>query len=322
MEQVTEQSSTDTTDSSMDSDLVIPAGINPAYAKKNAKTPEPRAEAEPEAQEPKETKTAQEEKKVEAALKKLKIKGREMEVDDSKYHEYAQKGAAATETWQEAAKMKREAEAFIHELKTNPMKVLKDPNLGVDMRKIAEEFIWEQMQEESLSPEQIQQRERDKELEEYRSEKQRLKQQEEQQKMSELDEHYSADYDKRITTALQTAGLPRTVGTVRRITDYMLNDVRKGVERDMTDYLDLVREDYFNDFNEFFDQTDGDRLMKFLGDKNLKKIRESDLKKLKTTTPQQGHTFVPGKGMVSAKPQKKLGGEDWVRQVRKEMMGK
>ena len=165
MENVTtEQTEIET---SGDSEISVPAGMNPAYAKKNAK-PEPKAEQEPKDPESSDSKALQEEKKVEAALKKLKIKGREVEVDDSKYHEFAQKGAAATETWQEAAKMKRDAEAFIHELKTNPLKVLKDPNLGVDMRKIAEQFIWEQMQEESLSPEQIDQRKKDAELEEYR----------------------------------------------------------------------------------------------------------------------------------------------------------
>ena len=318
MENVTtEQTEIET---SGDSEISVPAGMNPAYAKKNAK-PEPKAEQEPKDPESSDSKALQEEKKVEAALKKLKIKGREVEVDDSKYHEFAQKGAAATETWQEAAKMKRDAEAFIHELKTNPLKVLKDPNLGVDMRKIAEQFIWEQMQEESLSPEQIDQRKKDAELEEYRAEKEARKKADEEQKMSELDQHYSADYDKRITTALHTAGLPRTTGTVRRITDYMLNDVRNGVERNMADYLEHVRQDYMADFAEFFDATDGEKLSKFLGDKNLKKVRESDLKRMKTTTPQQGHTFVPGKGMVS-KPAKKIGGEDWVKQIRKEMLGK
>lgn len=320
MENVTTEQTGGEIETSGDSELSVPAGMNPAYAKANAKKAAAKTAPEPEVTEVEEKATEQE-KKVEAALKKLKIKGREVEVDDSKYHEFAQKGAAATETWQEAAKMKRDAEAFLHELKTNPLKVLRDPNLGVDLRKIAEQAIWEEMQEESLSPEQIEQRKKDAELEEYRAEKEAKKKADEEQKMSELDQHYSADYDKRITAALHTAGLPRTTGTVRRITDYMLNDVRNGVERDMADYLEHVRQDYMADFAEFFDATDGEKLSKFLGDKNLKKVRESDLKKMKTTTPQQGHTFVPGKGMVS-KPAKKLGGEDWVKQIRKEMLGK
>lgn len=66
----------------------VPPGVNPAFA------------------EPAETPTAEQEKEnahkaAAAAYKKLKIKGREIDVDETKYHEYAQKGAAATETWQE-----------------------------------------------------------------------------------------------------------------------------------------------------------------------------------------------------------------------------
>jgi hypothetical protein len=37
----------------------------------------------------------------------------------------------------------------------------------------------------------------------------------------------------------------------------MLNDVRNGVERNMADYLEHVRQDYLADFAEFFDATDG-----------------------------------------------------------------
>jgi len=293
----------------------VPAGINPAYAEKETTENKPKA--------PSESKEQKEQEKMETALRKLKVRGKEIEVDDSKYHEYAQKGAAATETWQEAARIKREAEAFINDLKTNPLKVMKDPNLGVDFRKIAEEYLWEQIQEEQLSPEQKQRREMEREIQTYREKEQAAKQAEEQAKSKELHDHYASDYDKKITSALSVSGLPKTTGTVRRMTDYMLIDVRNGIERDPSEYVQFVREDYMNDLKELFSQTVGDTLLNFLGDGNAKKIRESDLKRVqKTTQPAEGHTFVPGKGMVPNKPAKKLGGFDWERQVRKEMMGR
>ena len=117
-------------------------GINPSF-KEKAET------------EPKEDTAAE---KAVAALKKLKVKGKEIEVDDAQYHSYAQKGAAATQTWEEAAKMRKEAEGFVHLLKTDPLKILKDPNLGLDFRKIAEDYLWEQLQDEQMSPEQKAQR--------------------------------------------------------------------------------------------------------------------------------------------------------------------
>ena len=295
------ESNVETTDSSPSG---VEPGINPAYAEEA----------------PKAEKTA-EQKEAAAALRKLKFKNREVEVDDAKYHEYAQKGLASTETWQEAAKMKREAEQFIHRLKNDPRSVLTDPTLGVDFRKIAEEYVWEQIQEEQLSPEQKQARDMDRELKKYREQEEKAKVSEKEQKAQQLREHYSTDYDKRISQALSTSGLPKTEGTVKRMIEYMLHDVNNGFQRDASDYVEYVRQDYMRDIQELFGQTDGDTLMKFLGEDTMKKAREADLKRLKTTTPESGHTFVPGKGMVKAKAQKKLSGLDWERSVMKDFKG-
>jgi hypothetical protein len=217
--------------------------------------------------------------------------------------------------------MKREAEQFIHRLKNDPRSVLTDPTLGVDFRKIAEEYVWEQIQEEQLSPEQKQARDMDRELKKYREQEEKAKVSEKEQKAQQLREHYSMDYDKRISQALSTSGLPKTEGTVKRMIEYMLHDVNNGFQRDASDYVEYVRQDYMRDIQELFGQTDGDTLMKFLGEDTMKKAREADLKRLKTTTPESGHTFVPGKGMVKAKAQKKLSGLDWERSVMKDFKG-
>ena len=259
---------------------------------------------------------------VAAAMKKLKVKGKEIEVDEANYHAFAQKGAAATETWQEAAKMKRDAEAFVHRLKTNPREVLLDPSLGLDFRKIAEEYLWEQIQDEQLSPEEKATRSRDRELEKYRAAEKETESKAAEAKAKELHNHYAADYDRQITTALSKSGLPKTTGTVRRMTDYMLHDVRAGISRDPSEYIDQVRQDYIHDIQELFGQTDGDTLLKLLGDETGKKLRLADLKRLKSPTPSEGHVFVPGKGMVKEKPAKKMAGDAWQKDLVKGYLGR
>ena len=280
-------------------------GINPSF-KEKAET------------EPKEDTAAE---KAVAALKKLKVKGKEIEVDDAQYHSYAQKGAAATQTWEEAAKMRKDAENFVHLLKTDPLKILKDPNLGLDFRKIAEDYLWEQLQDEQMSPEQKAQRDQQRELEKYRKAEQDRRAKEDGDRQKELHSKYAQDYDKRISAALATSGLPKTTGTVRRMVEYMSHDVKLGLSRDPSDYVDMVREDYMRDIQELFGSTDGDTMLKFLGEEGSKKIRASDLKRLKTTTPTEGHTFVPGKGMVKAQ-HKKLSGQDWERSIMREFKGR
>ena len=279
-------------------------GINPAVKEAEAKEPKPAP-----------TDKEKAEKAAAAALKRLKVKGKEIEVDESKYHEYAQKGAAATETWMEAAKMKRDADDFMRRLKEDPRSVLTDPNLGVDFRKIAEDYIWEQIQDEQLSPEQKAQRDRDRELEKYKAaEKERMgkAQQEDEQK---LKDHYRQDFDKKITEAMSKTQLPKTEYSLDRLIHYMRLDVENGFQQDIGEYVKMVEDDYAADLKAFVGNLSPEQLEKFIGAEQLKKHREHDLKRLKTSTPEAGHTFVPGKGMVKAPAPKRLSGVDWERDV-------
>lgn len=267
------------------------------------------------------------EKEAAKQLRKLKVRGKEIEVDDDKYHEYASKGAAAHETWQEASAMRKQAEELIHRLKNDPMSILKDPSIGLDFRKLAEDYIWEQIQEERLSPEQKEKRKIEKELENYRKQEAERKKSEDDKKQEELNAAYQQEVDQKISKALSSSGLPKTTGTVRRMVEYMLHDVRRGISRDPSDYTEFVRQDYMNDIKDLFSETDGDTLLKFVGDPVLKKIKESDLKRIKTPTPSEGHTFVPGKGMVKNQDlgstrDRKLRGSDWDKEVMRGFMSR
>lgn len=283
----------------------VPPGVNPAFAEQT---------------ETNEDKSA--EKAAAAAYKKLKIKGREIDVDETKYHEYAQKGAAATETWQEAAKMKKDADAFMQRLKENPKAVLADKNLGIDFRKVAEEYLWEQLQDEQMSPQEKAQRDKERRLEILEAEKAKRDEHEsEQQRMAEH-QHYIQEFDQKISKALATSGLPKTSGTVRRVAEYMKLDIDAGIDRDPIEYIDAVRADYMADIQELLSSMEGDALLKMLGDESAKKMRTADLKRLKSTTPKEGHVFVPGKGMQKADAPKKLSGKDWERDVMKSLMSR
>jgi hypothetical protein len=284
-------------------------GINPAVKAEEAKTEE---SAE---------KTA-EKKAAAAALKKLKVKGKEIEVDESKYHEYAQKGAAATETWQEAAKMRKEADDFMRRLKEDPRGLLTDPSIGVDFRKIAEEYIWEQIQEEQLSPEQKAARDRDRELEKYRTEAQKREQEQAEAQKQQQAEYYRQEFDKRISDALSRSELPKDEYTVDRLLHYLRLDISKGFQQDIGEYVKMVEADYQNSVKSIIGKLNGDQLLAWLGEDAMKKARESDLKRLKTSTPASGHTFVPGKGMIKADAPKKLSGQDWERSVLADFKGR
>ena len=72
---------------------------------------------------------------------KVNNKVRDIELDlgnDEEVQKYLQKAMGADERFQEAAQVRKQMDQLIHELKTNPMAILKHKALGLDIKKMAE----------------------------------------------------------------------------------------------------------------------------------------------------------------------------------------
>jgi hypothetical protein len=291
----------------------------------------PAAPEAPTAPDPKTPAAADPTKTMTAADKKifkLKVKDKEIEFDASdeeRVKKAIQKGLGADEAFTSAAEMRKQAETFLGMLKDpkSLRKVLTDPRIGIDLKKFAEEYVWEQIQEQQLTPEQKKQRDRDAELQRYKDEEKKGKEEREANENRELQQRFAQDYDQRITSALTAAALPKTPATVKRMAFYMLQAVQNGYELEPGDLVEQVRKDYIEEVQGLFGQTDGDTLLSLLGEDVAKKIRDGDLKRLKST---QGSQFAtpapkPGGGKGREKP-KKLDGKAWRDQMIKGYTGK
>lgn len=212
---------------------------------------------------------------------KLVIDGNEEEVEEAELIKRAQMATSANKKYQEAAKIRKQSEQLINMLKTDPWRVLAHPSLGHDLRKIAEEFVYQRIQEDKMTPEQ-------RELMEVK-EKLRVKEETEQvQKDAEVEKqnatlraHYEDEYTKDILDTLKVSGLPQTARTVKQMAYYMYQGLERGVEMRAADVVKMVEEDYKKDIQEFIAPLDGDRLSNFLSEDLLKKIRGIDMARLK-----------------------------------------
>jgi len=222
---------------------------------------------------PKETEAQKE------AKRKLKVKGQEIEVDESKYHEYAQKGAAATQTWQEAAKLKKEAEEHLAKVKANPIAALKE--LGINVDEIAEQHVWETIQRKTMTPEQIQQMERDKEFDRLKNLENQTKEQKATAQKQEAMKYYAQEFDKKIAAAITEAKLPRQPRAAQRVVDYLEAAIKQGYEPDIAEIGRNVRDDLIKETSDLLGDADDDSLLTLLGPKVVEKVRIALLKKLK-----------------------------------------
>lgn len=243
---------------------------------------------------------------------KVKVNGEEVEVDEDELKAGYQTRKASDEKFREAAMSKKQAEEFIHLLRTNPKKVLSNPDLGIDVRKFAEEFLVEQMEEEMMDPKDRELRDAKRQLEEIENEKKRIKEEEESKQAAQLKEKYSQEYQTSIVEALQTSGLPKSEHTVKRMAYYMHQGLKRGMNLGAKDVVSLVKQDYIDEQKALYSNLDGDMLVQLLGSDVADKIRKYDVSKVKGQRQEPKYPAKqPEGGTPRPKKSKKISKEDW-----------
>lgn len=246
---------------------------------------------------------------------KLKIDGEEVEEeidlsDEDALRRHLQLSKVAQKRMSEAARERKRAEEFMHRLKSNPIEVLNDPDLGVNFREIAEQYLAEQLEQEMMSPEEKRIKQAEQIIREREEEQRKAKEREQNEEVERLKNHYSQDYEKKITTALETGGLPKTPKTVRRMAELMKMNLSHGLDLEPTDLVTLVREDYVKEIKEIFGSSEGDQLLGLLGDDIANKIRKSDLQKLKSKMPQGSSSKPSGSSPRGSQP-RAMSRDEW-----------
>lgn len=255
---------------------------------------------------------------------KLKVDGQEIEEeidlnDEETLKRHLQMSKAAQKRMSEAAKARQQAEQLVKMFQGNIKDVLKQSDkLGKkpeDIRRELEEYFAEQLEEELLSPEQRKLRDAERIIREREEETKRAKEAEEAKFREHWQNHYAQEYDRKITEALSTSGLPKTPKTVRRMAELMSKNLDMGLDLEPKQLVDIVREDYLSEIKELFSSSDGDTLLKLLGDDVANKIRKSDLARLKAHKP----TFQKQEAQAprDEKPAKRMSTEEWLAEVRR-----
>jgi len=151
--------------------------------------------------------------------------------------------------------------------------------LGLDVRKLAEDVIQDELREAMLSPQEKEIRNYKNELARYQqSEKQAREQYEAQQQEYEM-ARYTETIQNEIVATLDTAGLPKTERTVGRIAYYMQAALNAGYENvTPADVIDYVKKDYVTDIQSLVGSLSEDQIEAFLGADVLRKVAKSTIK--------------------------------------------
>lgn len=217
---------------------------------------------------------------------KLQINKQEREIDfdpsnDDEVKNWLQKGLASDQKFQEAAEVRKAAMEFIEELKKNPRAVLTNPNIGVDVKKFAEQILNDELTEMDKSPEQKEKERLTKELEEL---KKQAKERDESAKQSEfqrLQLEQERDLEAGISAALDVGGLPKTPRTVKAMADYMLIALQNNIDLSPQEIAPIVKDMTQKEFKEVISSLSDDQLEDFLGKEVLGRLRKKNVAKAK-----------------------------------------
>lgn len=273
------------------------------------------------------------EAKVDAAAKaeearkwKLKVNNQEREVTEAELIRRAQLGYSADEKFLKAKEMHSQAEDFFKMLKSDPLAVLNHPDLGINFREMAENYLAGELKKEMLPPEQ-------RELEElraYKAEQLKAKEdadkqqmtQAQQQQMHQAQQRAAKEYDTKITEVLQAANLPKQPRTVKRVAEALKAALEKGYDLDVETAVDMVNEEYQADYKHLITGLKGEQLIKFLGDDALREVRQFDLARIRARLEGQAIPAVQQSSEPSAPRQnnsepKQMRTDEWKEHLRR-----
>lgn len=227
-------------------------------------------------------------------LKSLKIKvdGQEydeslpFEIDDTKENRdwmtrQLQMSKVANKRMGEKAQLENELRQFFDQLKKNPRKVLADPNIGIDLKKMAAEFIEEEIANSQKSPEQLKMEKIENELREEREARKNEQAAAQKREFERIQQMEYERYDTLMTQTLEKSDLPKSPYVVKKMADYMLMGLQEGLDITPEDVLPLVREEILADIQQMAGAMPLETIEKLFGGDILTKIRKKNVAKAK-----------------------------------------
>lgn len=153
---------------------------------------------------------------------KLNVYGSEVELSESDLVREAQKGFAADKKWKEASELHNKAKPVLDKLQAGDLSFILESLPKDKIRAFAEDYLLEQLEWDSLTPDQQEHRELKRFKEE--TDRQRLSEREraEQDAKAQAVNHWAEKLDTEIADAITSSGRKVTPRTVKRMAENML----------------------------------------------------------------------------------------------------
>ena len=229
------------------------------------------------------------------AKHRVKVDGREMELDYDELLKGYQTNKAADDRFRKASETEKQMAAFLMDVKANPSRWLEfaeqtgiyDKVLSEAEQRLVRKYELEVLK--AQDPEKY-------ELVLAKEERDRLKnavtQREEAERQKKTQEElasFGQEIETEIIQSLQEQGVKPTPRTIARAAEYLLASLdRPNGRMKASEAFQRVRKDYAADLNEYMQGISDDALASFLGDDVRKRIRSHEIKQVRSQVPSAG----------------------------------
>ena len=259
--------------------------------------PSTKERAEPKDEKPEEPKPKQ------PKLRKIKVGDAEELVDEDELVRDYQKFRGAEKKFREAAETQKKIEAFMEKLQADPLAVLNDSRIPLNRRKLAEDWLLQELEAEMLTPEQRRLKELEQKTQTY---EEQLKAQQEAQAQAEREQALEMKRQELAQTfqkAMQATELSKDPEVATEALREMALLARAAKEQGLAvtpeELAERVNLKYYKASHRLLNSMSGEDAIEFLGPEIVKKINKAVIAKHKS---QPAQTHKDDSWQVQSKP--------------------
>lgn len=251
---------------------------------------------------------------------KLKYGNSEREMTERELIAAAQKGWAADDRFQSAAKMKKDLEDAVKKGDLN--KLIKQMK-GKDPIEFYKDQLKDELRRRSMSPEERQLMEQQSKLDKLKAEEKEILGKREAEKLQKLEQHYIQQYDRELSEAIEKNGLPKNRVAIKRAADLASKVIKMGLDPDWDLVVKEAKRQMTDEWKELVGAYRDEDLLTLFGDDLPKRIGKAQAARSQIAgRAQQARVQGDGSKTTGAeKSAKPVDMSTWMKEQRKKFEG-
>lgn len=214
---------------------------------------------------------------------KIKVDGREEEVDLDTLKASYSKAKAADKRFEEASKLSKRAEALENAIKEGDFSMMLKLGLSREqVRAHMERFYHREFIEpETMTPEQKRLREAEERLKKYEEDEKKREADREREESERMDSEARQSLEKELIDTLEKSGLPKKRFYMARIAYWTKQNLKRGWDAPQEVIINQVKKERDNLVRSLLESHEDESIFGVLGDKVADRIRKLDLERIR-----------------------------------------